>query len=86
MFSLFAELERDLISQRTKRALEARRAAGQKLGRPKGALGKSKLDGKEVIISEFIDKKVSIASISKILEVSRGTVNNFIKSRGLPRM
>ena len=86
MFSLFAELERDLISQRTKRALEARRAAGQKLGRPKGALGKSKLDGKEVIISEFIDKKVSIAFISKILEVSRGTVNNFIKSRGLPRM
>jgi DNA invertase Pin-like site-specific DNA recombinase len=43
MMSLFAEIERDLISARTKEALKARRAAGVKLGRPKGP-GKSKLD------------------------------------------
>ena len=43
MFALFAELERDFISQRTKEALKARKAAGVKLGRPKGP-GKSKLD------------------------------------------
>lgn len=42
-FSMAAEIERDLISQRTKEALAARRASGQKLGRPKGP-GKSKLD------------------------------------------
>ncbi|MBN2109089.1 MAG: recombinase family protein, partial [Deltaproteobacteria bacterium] len=50
MFSLFAELERKLISMRTKEALQARKAQGIKLGRPKG-VGKSKLDAhkKEII-------------------------------------
>ena len=43
MFALMAELERDLISMRTKEALQARKKAGVKLGRPKGP-GKSKLD------------------------------------------
>jgi DNA invertase Pin-like site-specific DNA recombinase len=42
-FSIAAEIERDLISKRTKEALKARKAQGIKLGRPKGA-GKSKLD------------------------------------------
>ncbi len=83
LFSLFAELERDLISQRTKSALHAKRAAGIKLGRPKGSLGKSILDGKEDLISDFLRKKVSITSIAKILEVSRGTVQNFVYSRNL---
>jgi len=83
MFSLFAELERDLISQRTKRALEARKAAGVKLGRKKGSLGVSKLDGQIDTISDLISKKVSISSIAKILGVSRGTVYNFISSRNV---
>jgi DNA invertase Pin-like site-specific DNA recombinase len=83
MLSLFAELERDLISQRTKRALEAKKAAGVRLGRPKGSTSKSKLDGKEGLISDLLVKKVSISSIAKILEVSRGTVENFIVSRNL---
>ncbi len=42
-FSMAAEIERDLISQRTKEALAARKKAGVKLGRPRG-IGKSKLD------------------------------------------
>jgi DNA invertase Pin-like site-specific DNA recombinase len=42
-FSMAAEIERDLISQRTKEALAARKQAGIKLGRPRG-IGKSKLD------------------------------------------
>jgi DNA invertase Pin-like site-specific DNA recombinase len=42
-FSMAAEIERDLISQRTKEALAARKKAGMKLGRPPG-IGKSKLD------------------------------------------
>ncbi len=42
-FSMAAEIERDLISQRTKEALAARKKAGMKLGRPRGT-GKSKLD------------------------------------------
>ena len=47
MFGLFAEIERDLISLRTKEALAAAKASGKKLGRPKGTRGKSKLDGRE---------------------------------------
>lgn len=47
LFGLFAEIERDLIAERTKEGLMAARAKGKRLGRPKGALGKSKLDGKE---------------------------------------
>lgn len=42
-FSIAAEIERDLISKRTKESLRARKAKGVKLGRPKGP-GKSKLD------------------------------------------
>jgi len=44
MFSLFAEIERDLISQRTKAALAAIKAGGQKLGKPKRAPRRSKLE------------------------------------------
>ncbi len=43
MFSLFAEIERQLISERTKAGLEAARAKGKLLGRPKGSKGKTKL-------------------------------------------
>jgi DNA invertase Pin-like site-specific DNA recombinase len=47
MFSLFAEIERDLISMWTKEGLATAKVSGKRLGRPKGALGKSKLDGRE---------------------------------------
>jgi DNA invertase Pin-like site-specific DNA recombinase len=51
VFSIASEIERDLISKRTKEALRARKVAGVKLGRPKGA-GKSKLDAfKEEIVA-----------------------------------
>jgi len=53
MLALFAELERDFISQRTKEALRVKKAQGVKLGRPKGT-GKSKLDQhKEDIIAHL---------------------------------
>ncbi len=81
MFSLFAELERDLISERTRRALEAKKAAGVKIGRPKGRTSASKLDGFEAQLADLLNKKVSLASISKIFSVSRGTVYNFIHTR-----
>ena len=45
LFGLFAEVERDLISERTKEGLAWARAQGRLLGRLKGALGKSKLGG-----------------------------------------
>lgn len=83
MFGLFAELERDLISQRTKDGLKRAVASGKKLGRPKGRTGKSKLDGKEREIAAYLDKKVSKASIARILEVSPTTLNDFIKRKNL---
>ena len=83
MFSLFAEIERDMISMRTKEGLAAAKASGKKLGRPKGALGKSKLDGREDEIRRLLDLDVSKASIAKITGVDRSTLYNFIRSRGL---
>lgn len=82
IFSLLAELERDLISERTKMGLARAKASGKKLGRPKGP-GKSKLDGKEDVIIGFLDKGVTRANIAKILDVTWGTMDNFIKTRGL---
>lgn len=82
MFGLFAELERDLISDRTKIALAAKKAQGIKLGRPKGP-GKSKLEPHKQEIQEFLDKKVSILSISKILGVTYPTLFSFVKVRNM---
>ena len=71
LFGLFAEVERDLISERTKEGLAAAKAKGKLLGRPKGALGTSRLDGKEQDIRALLGKDVSKTSIAKILDVSR---------------
>ena len=81
LFGLFAEVERDLISERTKEGLAAAKAKGKLLGRPKGALGKSKLDGKEEDIRMLLGKDVSKASIAKILDVSRSALYHFVETR-----
>lgn len=52
-------------------------------GRPKGSLGKSKLDGKEEDIKELLAKKVSKASIAKIYDISRPALYSFISTRKL---
>jgi len=83
LFGLFAEIERDLIAERTKEGLMAARAKGKRLGRPKGALGKSKLDGKEQEIQLLLHKHVSKASIARIVEVSPMTLDHFIRTRKL---
>ena len=83
MFSLFAEIERDLISERTKEGIAAARSRGKVIGRPKGALGKSKLDGKEEDIRLLLGKEVGITSIAKIMGVSRTALRHFIRTRKL---
>ena len=83
LFGLFAEVERDLISERTKEGLAAARARGRPLGRPKGSLGKSKLDGKEEEIRMLLGKGVSKASIAKIVGASRTALHHFIRTRKL---
>ena len=84
LFGLFAEVERDLISERTKEGLVAARAQGKMLGRPKGLpAGKSKLDGKENDLREMLGKGLSLSSMAKILGVSRNALYHFIETRRL---
>lgn len=75
-----AEIERDLISQRTREALARKKKEGVKLGRPKGP-GKSKLDDKMDDIRKLCEKKVSIASLAKIYDCSWPTMQNFIQKK-----
>ena len=83
-FSLSASIERQMISQRTKEALAKKKSEGVILGRKKGSRSKSKLDGKEDLIRELLAKKVSKASIAKIVgPVHPGTLDAFIITRKL---
>ena len=83
LFALFAEVERDLISERTREGLARARASGRKLGHPKGSLGVSRLDGKEDEIRRFLELGVSKTAIAKLTGVSRTALYSFMKSRGL---
>ena len=83
-FSLSAEIERSMISSRTKEALARRKSEGKRLGRPKGRLSTTvKLTGKDDIIKELLNKKISDSAIARILEVNRITLRNYVNSRGL---
>ena len=83
IFGLLAETDRELVSIHTKEGLAAARGKGKKLGRPKGSLGRSKLDGRTEEIRRLLALGVSKGSIAKIMGVESGTLNHFIKSRGL---
>ena len=83
LFALFAEVERDLISERTREGLAKARASGRKLGRPKGSLGVSRLSGKEDDIRRFLKLGVSKTAIAKLTGVSRTTLYSFMRTRGL---
>jgi len=79
-FGLSAEIERNLISQRTKEALARRKAEGQILGRPKGSRSQiRKLTGKEEEIRNLMARKISYSAIGRILGVHRLTVSSFAK-------
>lgn len=82
-FGLSAEIERNLISQRTKEALSRKKAEGIILGRPKGKKSsqkKYKLYNKETLIRELITASVSKRQISKICKVDRNTLDRYIKT------
>jgi DNA invertase Pin-like site-specific DNA recombinase len=86
MFGLFAEIERDLIAERTREGMAAAKAKGHMPGRPKGSRSHSKLDGKEIEIRSLLGKRVPKASIAKIMGVSRTTLHHFVESRKLHRV
>ena len=83
LLALFAEVERGLISERTREGLAKARASGKTLGRPKGSLGVSRLDGKEDEIRQFIELGVSKSANARITGVSRQTLYHFIRTRGI---
>ena len=81
-FGIAAEIERDMISQRTKEALARKRLEGVVLGRPKGRKSspdKYKLYGKNALIKGLIDEGISQRKIAKICKVDRNTLARFLK-------
>lgn len=83
-FGLSAEIERNLISQRTKEALARKKAEGITLGRPKGSRSSHvKLSGKENTIAELLEQGISQSQIARIFKVNRMTVSKFIKDKQL---
>ena len=81
-FGLAAEIERNLISQRTKEALARKKAEGIVLGRPKGrksAPEKYKLHGKKSLIEELLKAKISKRQIAQICKADRNTLDRYIK-------
>jgi len=79
-FSLSAEIERELLSQRTKEALARKRAEGKVLGRPFGKKSSYvKLTGREQDIKILIDRNFSKTAIGRIYGVNRMTVHSFMK-------
>ena len=64
-------------------ALAKARASGRKLGRPKGSLGVSRLNGKEDAIRRFLELGLSKTAIAKLTSVSRTTLYSFMSTRGL---
>ena len=87
-FGLSAEIERNLISLRTKEALARKKAEGVVLGRPKGRKSspdKYKLSGKEILIQELIKNGTSYRKIAKICKVDRNTLARFILLKGIEK-
>lgn len=82
LFSLFAELERDLISMRTKEALANKKAQGIRLGKPKGTIQKSKFDQDVVKIKELLALGLSVRKIAIFLGYTNHIgLNTYIKKR-----
>ena len=84
-FGLSAEIERNLISQRTKEALKRKREEGVVLGRPKGSSKPEhyKLFGKDELIKKFINRNMPKTKIAKKLKVNRLTLGKYIKAKNI---
>ena len=83
-FGLSAEIERNLISQRTKEALAKRKADGVILGRPKGRKSSHvKLTDLEDKIRKYRSKNLSKCKIAKKLKVHRNTLAKFMLEKGI---
>lgn len=79
-FALAAEIERNLISQRTKEALAAKRLEGVKLGRPEGSSKKKVIFLKHKgQVKDMLDNGATLTSIAVMLDIHRNTLRRYIK-------
>ncbi len=84
LFSLFAELERDLMSMRTKEALAAKKQQGVTLGKPKGTVQKSKFDADQERIKDLLKLGLSVRKIASLLGYKNHlALNTYINKRKL---
>jgi DNA invertase Pin-like site-specific DNA recombinase len=83
-FAMAAELERELISQRTREALRVKKAAGMPLGRPRGP-GKSKLDPYQPEIEALLRNGSTQTFIAKRYGTTVGNLHHWLKQRGITR-
>ena len=81
-FGISAEIERKLISQRTKEALARKKAEGVTLGRPKGS-GKRFLDGKEKQIQAMLSAGLTKVQIAKVYGIHVSTLHEFLTAKKL---
>ncbi len=81
-FSMAAEIERDLISQRTKEALQFKKQQGIKLGRPKGT-GKSKLDVFRPEIEGLLANGSTQKFVAKRYKTTEANLHNWLKKHNL---
>lgn len=78
MWGVFAEMEKDMISQRVKSGLENARAKGKKIGRPR-------LTAQELPVKfykyypMYKSGKISVTDFAKVLNCTRKTVYNYLK-------
>jgi DNA invertase Pin-like site-specific DNA recombinase len=84
-FSMASEIERDLISKRTSEALRVRKAAGMRLGRPRGP-GKSKLDIYRPEIEALLANGTTQKFIAKRYGSTEANLHHWLKKRGLAKM
>ncbi|WP_222982526.1 recombinase family protein [Flagellimonas meishanensis] len=82
IFAALAQLERDIIIERTKAGLESARRRGKILGAPKGISKKNKQ--KAVICEEYFKEgKLTVSEICERLDISRATYYKYLRFRGL---
>lgn len=85
-FGLSAEIERNLISQRTKEALARLKSEGKPIGRATGRRNNrpnSKCEAKHLFIVKQLSEGVSIPIIAKKIKVARGTLYRYLAYTGI---
>jgi len=83
MLSLMAEIERDLVSARTKEGLAKARANGKRLGRPPGLPPRSKLDPRAADIKALASKGVGPMNLARVFDVNYGTMKKWLRNHSV---